>query len=547
MGPNNEPQEKFQRQITGGVMTSDFIGKAGVAVLALTGAAACMEEAGPAPAPVDVVEATIGDIQTAISEGRTTCRMVVEAYLDRIEAYDRSTGLNAITVVNPKALNKADEIDALLRNGEELGSLWCAPVLVKDNYDTHDLPTTGGSIAMMDHLPPDDAFMVRRIREEDAIVIAKTNMAEWAFSPRETQSSSYGITANAYALDRVPAGSSGGTASGTAASFGVAGLGSDTGNSIRGPSSHLALFGIRSTIGLTSRDGVIPLSFDRDIAGPMTRTVEDGARIFNVVAGYDPADSLTVEGKREEDYTAFLDKDGLKGARIGILRSLVETEDADPEVIAVFNQAVEELKAAGAEIIETVEIPNFEEHLNRDGMFCPRFRYDMYVYLQSLGDAAPIQDVMEVYEKEQYSSEYVKGGLEFFGNGPLDVSPDDWETPCPTFPNHPGRTAYLNDTVAAMDAAGVDALIYPSWTNPPAHLDNVAEEYKGDNSQIVAPATGLPAVTVPMGYSYGNLPAGLQILGRPYAEGLLIKLAYAYEQATRHRKPPEGYPELEKE
>ena len=523
-------------------MTSAFTGIKYCAAFALIAVAACAEQ--PAPQPINVVEATIGDIQSAISEGSTTCHMVVQSYLDRIAAYDQSTGLNAITVINPDALTRADEIDAAVQAGETLGSLWCAPILVKDNYDTHDLPTTGGSIAMMDHLPPDDAFMVRKIREADAIVIAKTNMAEWAFSPRETQSSSYGITVNAYAPDRVPAGSSGGTASGTAASFGVGGMGSDTGNSIRGPSSHLALFGIRSTIGLTSRDGVIPLSFDRDIAGPMTRTVEDGVRIFDVVAGYDPADSLTVEGKREADYTAFLDRDGLKDARIGILRALVETDDADPEVIAVFNNAVEELKAAGAEIIETVEIANFDEHRNRDGMFCPRFRYDMHVYLQSLGDVAPFQDVMAVYEQGQYSSDYVKGGLEFFGNGPLDTAPDDWETPCPTFPNHPGRNAFLADTIAAMDAAGVDALIYPSWTNPPAHLNNIDEEYKGDNSQIVAPATGLPAVTVPMGYSYGNLPAGLQILGRPYSEGLLIRLAYAYEQATHHRIPPEGYPEL---
>ena len=161
--------------------------------------------------------------------------------------------------------------------------LFCVPVLLKDNYDTADMPTSGGSIALKDSIPPDDAFMVRKLRDADAIIIAKTNMAEWAFSPRVTISSSYGTTANAYDLDRVPAGSSGGTASATAASFGVLGMGSDTGNSIRGPSSHLALFGIRSTIGLTSRDGVIPLSFDRDIAGPMTRTVTDGAKAFNVV------------------------------------------------------------------------------------------------------------------------------------------------------------------------------------------------------------------------------------------------------------------------
>jgi amidase len=497
-----------------------------------------------APGRFPVVETTIAQIQTALREGHTTCRAVVQSYLDRIEAYDKKTGLHAITVVNPKALERADAIDRALANGEKLGPLFCAPILVKDNFDTHDLPTTGGSIAMKGNLPPDDAFMVRKIREADAIVIAKTNMAEWAFSPRQTVSSSYGTTANASALDRVPAGSSGGTASGVAASFGVAGLGSDTGNSIRGPSSHLALFGIRSTIGLTSRDGVIPLSFDRDIAGPMARTVEDGARIFDVVAGYDPHDPYTELGrdKREADYTSFLRADGLKGARLGVLRALVDTDDADPEVISVFEKAVEELKAQGAEVVDPVEIPHFQEHL-KDENFCQRFRYDMFVYLKSLGDKAPMKDVMEAYDKGQYS-EYIKSRLERNKNMPLDVPPGQWDPPCPDYAENPGRQAYLKDLVAAMDDARVDALLYPTWTNPPAHLDKAEEEYKGDNSQLVAPATGAPAVTVPMGFSHGNLPAGLQILGRPYSEGKLIELAYAYEQATHRRRPPEAFPEL---
>ncbi|GMR22648.1 MAG: amidase family protein [Acidobacteriota bacterium] len=512
--------------------------------LSLCVVAACQT---PPPKPFPIVEATIADIQDAILSGRTTCRGVVQAYLERIEAYDQPTGLNAITVVNPKALETADAIDRAIANDDELGPLFCAPILVKDNFDTHDLPTTGGSIALMDSIPPDDAFMVRKIREADAIVIAKTNMAEWAFSPRRTESSSYGITANAYALDRVPAGSSGGTASGVAASFGVAGLGSDTGNSIRGPASHLALFGIRSTIGLTSRDGVIPLAFDRDIAGPLTRTVEDGARLFDVVAGYDPADPYTElgKGRREADYTSFLRAEGLRGARLGVLRVLVDTEDADPEVTALFEAALEELRAAGAEIVDPVNIDNFEAHLDADN-FCQRFRYDMFVYLQSLGDGAPIKDVMEAYENGDYS-EYVATRLERHQDRPLDVPPAEWDPPCPDYADHPGRQAYLADVVAAMDVAGVDALLYPTWTNPPAHLDRPSEEYKGDNSQLVAPATGMPAVTVPMGYSHEGLPAGVQILGRPYAEGRLIELAYAYEQASRHRHPPEGFPELHPE
>jgi len=492
------------------------------------------------------VEATIAQVQEGILGGRTTCRMVVQAHLDRIRAYDEST-VNATTVLNPNAMERAGQIDDAVRRGEDLGDLFCVPMLVKDNFDTHDMVTTGGSIALADNYPPDDAYMVRRIREEDAIIIAKTNMAEWAFSPRETVSSSFGITANAYDLERVPAGSSGGTASGVAASFGLIGLGSDTGNSIRGPSSHLALVGIRSTIGLTSRDGVIPLSFDRDIAGPMGRTVEDVARVFNVVAGYDPADPYTEVGRdrRELDYTAFLDADGLAGARVGVLRALAGSESSDSAVLRIFEEAVADLQRLGAEVVDPFDF-DVDAQLDRDGLFCQRFRYDMHEYLRSLGDAAPMTDVLEVLETGEYAP-YAERSLRRYSDTPLDIHPSEWDPPCPDYLEHEGRQAYLTDLVSAMDEAEVDAIVYPSWTHPPAHLDRAREEYRGDNSQRVAPATGMPAITVPMGYSYGHLPAGLQILGRPYSEGLLFKLAYAYEQGTHHRRPPGGFPKLEEE
>jgi Asp-tRNA(Asn)/Glu-tRNA(Gln) amidotransferase A subunit family amidase len=513
---------------------------AALSMLALSGCAPPEEETS-----FRFVEATIADVQAAIRSGETSCVDVEQGYLKRIETYDQATGLNAIIFANPSAVERAENIDTRIAAGEDVGPLFCAPVLLKDNYDTGDMPTSGGSIALKDSIPPDDAFMVRRLREADAIIIAKTNMAEWAFSPRVTVSSSYGTTANAYDLDRVPAGSSGGTASATAASFGVIGMGSDTGNSIRGPSSHLALFGIRSTIGLTSRDGVVPLAFDRDIAGPMTRTVTDGAKVFNIVAGYDPADPYTEAGRDqlEDDYTRFLDTDALRGKRIGVLRALVDTEDADAAVTAVFEQALVDLELAGAEIVEDFAIANFAAHRDADN-FCARFRYDMAQYLASLGDSAPIRDVLEVAETGQYSP-YIKGSLEFFAGNPADIHPGDLDPPCPDFTQHEGRQAFLADAVTSMDEAGVDAIVYPSWTNPPAHLDKGEEEYAGDNSQIVAPATGMPAVTVPMGYTYGHLPAGLQILGRPYSEGLLISLAFAYEQATGHRVPPANFAELE--
>lgn len=492
---------------------------------------------------MDVVETTIAEVQAAILAGETTCRMVVQTHLARIEAYDEAT-VNAITVVNPNALSKADQIDAAVAAGDELGSLFCVPMLVKDNFDTQDMVTSGGSISLARNYPPDDAFMVRRIREEDAVIIAKTNMAEWAFSPRQSVSSSFDTTANAYDLERVPAGSSGGTASGVAASFGLIGLGSDTGNSIRGPSSHLALVGIRSTIGLTSRDGVIPLSFDRDIAGPMGRTVEDVARVFNVVAGYDPADPYTEDGRdrKEADYTEFLDAEGLAGTRIGVLRALVDPEVTDTAIARIFEAAVADLARLGAEIVDPFEF-DVAAQLDREGLFCQRFRYDMHQYLMSLGDGAPMTDVVQVLETGEYSS-YAERSLNGHRDRPLDVHPALWDPPCPDFFEHEGRQAYLADLVAAMDEAEVDAVVYPSWTSPPAHIDRAREEYRGDNSQRVAPATGMPAITVPMGFSYGHLPAGLQILGRPYAEGLLFKMAYAYEQGTRHRRPPDGFPAL---
>ncbi len=497
---------------------------------------------GAPPPPFEVTETSIARLHTALREGATTCRLVVQAHLDRIATYDDLT-VAAVTAVNPRALERADSLDRALATGEPMGELHCVPMLVKDNFDTHDMATTGGSIALRGSLPPDDAFMVRRIREAGAVVVAKTNMAEWAFSPRETVSSAGDTTRNAYAFDRVPAGSSGGTASGVAASFGVVGLGSDTGNSIRGPSSHLALVGIRSTLGLTSRDGVIPLSFDRDVAGPMGRSVADVARVFEVVSGFDPADPYTAlgRGRGEPDYLTFLDVDGLQGARIGVLTALVDVETADTAVIRLFDGAVDDLRQAGA-----VVVPfdfDLRAQLDRPGLFCGRFRYDMARYLETLGPGAPIHDVAEVLESGEFHPS-VEGSLRSFMGRPADVHPAQWAEPCPDFADHPGRQAFLSQLVDAMDAASVDALIYPTWLSPPAHLDRARQEYSGDNSQRVAPATGMPAITVPMGFSYETLPAGLQILGRPYAEGLLFRLAYAYEQATGHRRPPAGFPPL---
>ncbi len=489
----------------------------------------------------NIVEASIAELQFAVISGQSTCSDLVESYIERIEAYDKSNGINAITEINPRALDQAAAVDRAVARGEDLPELFCAPLLIKDNFDTYDMVTTGGSIALKDSIPPDDAFMVAKLRQAGAIVLAKTNMAEWAFSPRQSISSSYGRTANAYDVNYVPAGSSGGTASGVAASFGVAGMGSDTGNSIRGPSSHLALFGIRSTIGLTSRDGVIPLSFDRDIAGPMARTVEDGVRLFNVVAGYDPADPLTVPDKREPDYRTFLNTEGLAGKRIGVFRALVDHGDADPEITQLFVNALVDLRAAGAVIVDPVQITDFAT-LSDAVPSCARFRYDVGQYFKTL-DNPPITDVNTLLETGEYAPE-TESGLRFFAEYPLDIAPDDREESCPTWPNDPVRNELLANAIAAMNDANVDALVFPTWSNPPAAIDRGNEDYKGDNNQLLVPDAGLPAVTVPMGFWQDRLPAGLQFVGRPYAEGVLIELAYAYEQLTQHRRPPPNLPAL---
>lgn len=514
----------------------------GIVVL-LTAVGGCIDDKMSEPALDDfqLVETTIAKSQAAILAGEISCRGLVSGYLQRIETYDKSSGINSITQVSSNALEVADAIDRSLAAGEVQPDLFCVPVLVKDNYDTYDMETTGGSIALKNSIPSDDAFMIKRLRDAGAIILAKTNMAEWAFSPRESVSSSYGRTANAYDTGFVPAGSSGGTASGVAASLGLVGMGSDTGNSIRGPSSHLGLFGIRSTIGLTSRDGIIPLVFDRDIAGPMTRTVEDGVRIFNVVAGFDPADSLTVPDKREKDYRDFLNAQGLQGKRIGVFRALLDHEDADPEITSLFYQALVDLEKAGATVIDPLEILDFAS-ISEKIPFCGRFRYDVSQYFKTLPNP-PLLDVNDVLASGDYAPE-TKSSLEYFSQFPLAVSPDDWDEECDTWPNNSLRNQLLANTMAAMDQNNLDALVYPSWSNPPARIDDADEGYKGDNSQMLVPDAGLPAVTVPMGFWQGRLPAGLQFAGRPYSEGVLIELAYAYEQAVTHRRPPAGFEEL---
>src|SRR3954465_8271358 len=307
-----------------------------------------------------IEETTIAQIQTAFRDGSLTCRSLVERYVARIDAHDKQgAALNAIVMVNPDALKTADDLDRRFRQSGPVGPMHCVPVLVKDNYGTIDMPTTAGSLALKGMMTGADAFVVKRLRDAGAVMIAKSNMAEFAFSPVETVNSVLpGYTRNPYDTSRVTAGSSGGSAAGTAANFAAIALASDTGDSIRGPAAHQALVGLRSTMGLVSRAGVVPLNLSADIAGAVTRTVADTAAVLQVIAGPDPADPATAPARDHvaRDYSASLRADGLSGARIGVLHQAYDTPTLDAEVAAVFNGAIGELRNLGAEVIDPVEV-----------------------------------------------------------------------------------------------------------------------------------------------------------------------------------------------
>ncbi|HEU0176609.1 MAG TPA: amidase family protein [Blastocatellia bacterium] len=484
----------------------------------------------------ELCETTIAEIHQAIRSGRITCHQLVEAYLKRIGAYDQSTKLNSIVIVNPQALAEADRLDEEFRRTKKLRPLHGIPVIVKDNFDTKDLQTTGGSLALKGSIPPDDAFQVRKIREAGAIVLAKSNMAEWAFSPMLTESSIAGLTRNPYDLERVPAGSSGGTAAAVAANLGAVGLGTDTGNSIRGPSSHNALVGIRSTMGLTSRDGIIPLYLRNDIGGPIARTVEDAARVLEVIAGYDPADPITKasEGKIPKNYTQFLKKNGLKGARLGVFRRYIDAPTTDPQIQALVAKAIEDLKAQGAIVVDPFDLPNYDE-LTKD-IWCNSFHYDVNNYLASLGEKGKYKNLTAIVESGLYSP-YIERRLK----DAIKTTPQS--APCKDLYNDPRSVAFREALLKAMEKDRLDAIIYPTWSNPPRKIGDL-QSPAGDNSQMLSPQTGFPAITAPMGYTNGSLPAGLTFLGRLFSEPDLIRFVYAYEQATKHRRPPEKFPPL---
>jgi amidase len=494
-------------------------------------------------APFEVEEATIAQVHDAMKAGQLTCRALVGMYLKRIEAYDKNgPAINAIVTINPDALKQADELDRRFMQSGLTGPLHCVPMIVKDNFETSGIQTTDGALALKGFIPDKDAFLVKRVKEAGAIVLAKSNMAEWAFSPYETVNSILpGYTRNPYALDRVTAGSSGGTAAAIAANFGLVGLGSDTGNSIRGPSSHQALVGIRSTMGLTSRAGVMPLNLLADIAGPMARTVEDAAKVFQVIVGADPNDPVTSAASTHlpQNYAAALDRNGLRGAVIGVLRQAYERETTDPEVVRVFLAAVDDLRRAGAIIVDPAAVEGLDAIRRPQNTGpCMGFKYDLNRYLAALGNRVPVKSLAEIIKSGGFHPS-VRRQLENAEAGPENG---------PETPACQGDAAYREKVREAvlktMDKYKLDAFVYPTWSNPPRLIGDLNSPH-GDNSQFFSPTTGFPAINVPMGFTRGGmLPAGLTIFGRAWSEALLLKFAYAYEQSAHQRRAPSSTPPL---
>ncbi len=484
-------------------------------------------------------EATIAQVHQAMVDGTLTCRALVDAYLARIAAYDKAgPRINAIVTLNPDADARADALDREFAKSGLTGPLHCVPLLVKDSFETKGLQTTDGSLAFAGYLPQEDATVVARAKAAGAIVLAKSNMAEWALSSVETVSSILpGYTRNPYDLDRSTAGSSGGTAAGVAANFAMAGFGADTGDSIRGPASHQALVGMRATLGLTSRAGVFPLDLRQDVTGPLARTVEDELAIFQVIAGPDPRDPATAVAGEILLPDIKLDRDALKGARIGVLHEAYDRDTADPEVMAIFSHALDELRQAGATLIDPAQVEGLGEirHPPVDPP-CMGFKYDLNGFLVARAGRVPLTTLDAIIASARFHPS-VQRRLE-----EADRAASNGPDSAPCQADRAYRARLRAAVIKTMDDLKLDAFVYPTWSNPPRLIGDLNTP-AGDNNQLFAPVTGFPAITVPMGYSRGGtLPAGLSFYGRAWSEPLLFRYAYAYEQATHYRRPPSAAP-----
>jgi Asp-tRNA(Asn)/Glu-tRNA(Gln) amidotransferase A subunit family amidase len=494
----------------------------------------------PARAPFRLQEATIAGVHEALAAGRLTCVALTKAYLDRIEAYNlRGPALRAVIAVNPKAMDTASELDRQYKaNRAGVGPLHCIPIVLKDNFDTVDMPTTGGYVGMKRSQPKADAFTVARIRQAGALILAKTNLSEFARGGMSL-SSLGGQTLNPYDLTRTPGGSSGGTGAAIAANFAILGTGSDTGQSIRSPASANSLVGVRPTRGLVSRGGVIPNSQTQDEVGPIARTVTDAALLFDVMAGYDPADPVTAfgVGRVPKSYTHLLRKEALAGARIGVMTNLFGRTDRHRDVNQVMDRAVARMESLGATAVR-FELPEYDALAAAVNTAPFEARAVMERYLSALGPDAPVKTVDQLIARGNSAVQKVLE--EEFGIA------DDMNSQ--TYKDRMLNRDRLRLAVAGrMAALRLDAIFYPLQKILVVPVTSGDQE---ERNGTLSNGTGFPAVTFPVGFSSPTpsaplgVPVGGELLGFDYSEDRLLSYAYAFEQAAGSRKPPASTPAL---
>jgi amidase len=493
-----------------------------------------------APFPAAYLEElTISQLQQGYQQGRYTIKQVVSDYVARIEAVDKAgPKLNSIIMVNPDALQIAEALDQELKAGKSRGPMHGMPVIIKDNIDTHDkMPTTAGSRALKNSVPLRDSYVVKKLREAGCVIIAKANLSEWANFRAETSSSGWsgvgGQTKNPYVLDRNPCGSSSGSGVAVSANLCMMAIGTETNGSIVCPSNNNGIVGLKPTVGLLSRSGIIPISFTQDTPGPMGRTVQDVAICLSVLTGIDSTDNKTLasNGHYHADYSAFLHKDGLKGKRIGLLKDAL---GFSVKVDTLIRQAAANLVQQGATVIELESPPGKYEDASYQVLLY-EFKDGLNKYLQSLGANAPIKSLADLiafnksdslelrcFDQKILETAQAKGGLESI----------EYKEALATML----KATREQGIDKLMDDHKLDALLAPTGS-PAWKTDLILGDHFVGGSSSLAAISGYPAITVPAGF-VDDLPVGATFFGRAWSEPLLLEIAFAFEQATKHRKPP---------
>jgi amidase len=487
-----------------------------------------------------IEEMTIAQIQSGYKEGKFSVTDVVKVYLDRIIEIDKNgPGLNSIIEINPDALQIAEELDRELAAGKSRGPLHGIPVILKDNIDTHDrMPTTAGATALSNSFPKTDSYVAKKLREAGAVILGKSNLSEWANFRAMMSSSGWsgigGQTKNPYVLDRNPCGSSSGSGVAVSANLCAIAIGTETNGSIVCPSNNNGIVGIKPTVGLISRTGIIPISFTQDTPGPMGRTVEDAAIILGALTGIDENDSKTLAsaGKYYKDYTKFLKKDGLSGKRIGLLKKSMGFSD---RVDTLMYKTIAYLKANGAVVIE-IEFPKGEKYDDASfEVMLYEFKDGLNKYFASLGDSTPVKSLRDLIEFNRKDTVE----LRYFDQKILEMA--DKKGGIESAEYKKALTLMLKATREdgidkVMNNNKLDAIIAPTGS-PAWKTDLLLGDHFAGGSSSLAAISGYPAITVPMGF-VENLPVGVTFFGRAWSEPLLLEIAYSYEQGTKHRKAP---------